>query len=59
MVLSYVITIVGGSGPPVTTKFLLRFSAAEPVETHVHGFGLPMGDNIVDNYEGCGVVLFH
>ena len=59
MVLSYLITIVGGSRPPVTKKLLLQFSSAEPVEKHVHGFGLPRGDSIVDNSEGCGVVRLH
>ena len=57
--LSYVITIVGGSRPPVMTKFLLRFSAAEPVETHVHGFGSTRGNSIFDNSERCGVVCLH
>ena len=33
--LSYVITIVGGSRPPVMTKLLLRFSATDPVEMHI------------------------
>ena len=59
VVLSYVITIVGGSRPLDVTKLLLRFSAVEPVETHVHGFGSPRGNIIIDDSEGCGVVRLH
>ena len=40
-------------------KLLLRFLEYQPVETHVHGFGLPWGDGIVDNSEGRGVAGFH
>ena len=59
MVLSYVITIVGGSRPPVMTKLLLRFLAAEPAEMHINGFGLPRGNIIVDASKGCGVVCLY
>ena len=48
MVLSYVITMVGGC-----------FSAAEPVETHVRSFGLPKVNGIIDNFEVFCFVCLH
>ena len=56
VVLGDVITIFGGSRPPVMTKLLLRFSAADPVETHVHYFGFLRGNSVVDYSKVCGVV---
>ena len=59
VVFSYVVTIVGRPRSPVMAKLLLRFSASQQVETHVHGFGPPWVDGVVDNYEGRGVVGLH
>ena len=40
-------------------KFLLRFSASQPVEMHVHGIGPPWVDGISYKSKGCGVDGFH
>ena len=56
---SYVVTITGWTKSPVMAKFSLHYSSSQPVETHVHGFGPPWGDDVVDKFEGRGVVGFH
>ena len=40
-------------------KLLFLFSASKPVETHVHGFGPPWGDDLINKSEGRGVVGLH
>ena len=54
--IGYVVTIVGRPRSPVMAKLLLQFSASQPVETHVHVFGPPWGDGVVDDSKGRGVV---
>ena len=59
VVFYYVVTIVGRPRSPVMAKLLFRFSASQPVETHVHGFGLPWGNGVIDKSEGRGVFSLH
>ena len=59
MVFCYVVTIVGRPKSPVMAKSLLRFLEFQPVERHVHGFGLPWGDGVFDDYKVCCVVGLH
>ena len=59
VVFGYLVTILGCPRLPVIAKLLLRFSALQPVETHVHSFGTQWGDGIVDDSEGRGVVNLH
>ena len=56
VVFSYIVTIVGCTRYPVMEKLLFCFSASQPVETYVHGFGPPWGDGVVDESSGHGVV---
>ena len=59
MEFSYTVIIVGQPRLPVMAKVLLQFSASQPVETHVHGLGLPWSDGVVDDSEGRSVVSLH
>ena len=51
-----VIIDIGTSGRQIVTDLIMRFPAAEPVEEHVHGFGVfwdngivcdPIGDRVI------------
>ena len=44
-----VVSIVGLSRPPVDAKLLLAFAIAEPMKTHVYGFGSFWSDFSVDD----------
>ena len=44
---------------PVWPKMFLVIAAAQPVETHVHGFSVFWLDGVVDNTHGCGVVCLY
>ena len=56
MVLCYIVPLVGGSCSPVNPELFLAFSATQPMESHVHGFGAAWLDGVVYNSEGRGVV---
>ena len=51
---------VGGevelAGGPEESELALGFSAAEPVEVHVHGFRFARNDGLVGHTDRCGVV---
>ena len=55
----YVVTIVDRPKSPEMEKLLLHFLAYQPAETHVHGFGPPWVNGVVDDTKGRGVVGLH
>ena len=59
VVFCYVFTIFGRPRLPLMAKLLLHFLVSQPVETHVHSFGPPWSDGVVDNSEGLSVVGLH
>ena len=56
MMFGAVVGPVFGAFIPVIAKLALRFTAAKPVKTVVHGFGLFLDDGVVDDTDRSGVV---
>ena len=56
MVLGEVVRFVAAAGTPVNVELLLFGAVADPVETHVHGFGAFLLNIVVSNAGSCGVV---
>mmetsp|Transcript_14003 Transcript_14003/g.31893 ORF Transcript_14003/g.31893 Transcript_14003/m.31893 type:complete len:205 (-) Transcript_14003:3807-4421(-) len=56
VVLGHVVGIVECAGSPVEAELVAEFAVAEPVKTHVHGFGLLGLDGVVDDAGGGGVI---
>ena len=42
-----IIILIGNCGSPMVKKLIMRIPTAEPVEAHVHGFGVFENDGIV------------
>ena len=56
MALGAVVGEVELAGGPEESELALRFSAAEPVEVHVHGFCFTRNDGLVGYADRCGIV---
>ena len=56
MALGAVVGKVELAGGPEETELALGFSAAEPVEVHVHGFCFARNDGFVGHADRCGFV---
>ena len=56
MILGAVVGKICAAGGSVETELALGFVAAEPPESHVHGFSVPGDDGFVDDTSGDGVV---
>jgi hypothetical protein len=51
-----VVSSVGDAVAPVDNELALRDAVADPIETHVHGFGPSLFDRVVGNAGGSAVV---
>ena len=56
VMLGEVVSSIVSTGFPLDVKLRLSLAILEPVETHVHGFGAPLLDFLVDNTGGSLVV---
>jgi hypothetical protein len=59
VVLGPVVGFVGMSGTPEELELVLGFLASEPMESHVHGFGVFWLNVVVHNANSCCVVGLH
>jgi hypothetical protein len=59
VMLGPIVSLVGGSRVPEKLELILRFSASEPMESHVHGFGVSRLNVVVHNAKGYCVVGLH
>jgi hypothetical protein len=56
VVFGVVISPVFGARIPVVTKLILRSTAAEPPEAHIHHLAPTRNNSVVNNPRRCGVV---
>jgi hypothetical protein len=56
MMLGEVVGLIGFTWLPVDDELALVNSVADPIETHVHGFGAALFDRIVGDAFGAFVV---
>ena len=56
MVIGYVVANIGASRIPIVTELSLGFAESNPIETHIHGFGL-FGDNGIVGDSHCYVIV--